>query len=117
MPTTTRSGIVRGQDLEGEAAPGEPVVDAALHERRAVRCAPLEELLAREPVQRQNLRVDRARLHALDAAAKAKAQERDVRRRIVPAVDADERRGLEAVRGFLQHLAPARRNERLGGIK
>src|SRR3954451_5290159 len=55
IPTTTRSGIFRGEDLEREAAPREVVVDAAQDERRAVLRAPLEQRVAREPVQRDDL--------------------------------------------------------------
>src|ERR1044071_2457921 len=117
MPTTTRSGIVAGEDVERERAPREVVLDAALHERRAVLRAPLEELLRREPVQRDDLPVERLLHDALDAAAEAEAQERHVPRRIVPAVDADERRRLEAVRSFLEHFAPAGRHQRFAGIE
>src|SRR4051795_9459221 len=50
MPTTTRSGIFRGEDLEGEALPRGVVAAAGREGRRGVRPPPLEELLAREPV-------------------------------------------------------------------
>src|ERR1051326_1938214 len=117
MPTTTRSGIFAGEDLEREAAPREVVVDAALHERRAVLRTPLEELLAREPVQRHDLPIERPLLDALDAAAKAEAQEGHVLRGVVPAVDADERGRLEAGRRLLEHSPPARGDERLAGVE
>src|SRR4029077_9858548 len=117
MPTTTRSGIFPGENLERERAPREVVVDAALHERRAVLRAALEELVAREPVQRNDLPVERPLVDALDAPAEAEEQEGHVPRRIVPAVDADERGRLEAVRRFLERFAPARRHQRLARIE
>src|SRR5436190_1202592 len=92
MPTTTRSGIFRGEDLEREATSREVVLDAALHERRTVLRAPLEELLAREPVQRDDLAVERPLVEALDAAAEAESQERHIAGRVVPAIDCDDRR-------------------------
>src|SRR6476646_44416 len=117
MPTTTRSGIFPGENLERERAPREVVVDAALHQRRAVLRAALEELVAREPVQRNDLPVERPLVDALDAPAEAEAQEGHVPRRVVPAVDADERGRLEAVRRFLERFAPARRHQRLARIE
>src|SRR6185369_5249405 len=117
MPTTTRSGIFAGEDLEREAAPREVVVDAALHERRAVLRAPLDELVARKPVQRHDFPVERPFLDAVHTAAEAKAQERHVPRRIVPAVNADERGRLEAVCRFLEHFAPAAGDQRLARIE
>src|SRR5687768_10282040 len=117
MPTTTRSGIVGRKDVERKLAPGEVIVDAALHERRAMGGTARTELLAREPVQRDDLLVERPLVDPLDAAAEAEAQEGDVRGRVVPAVDADERRGDEAMRRLLEHLAAARGNERLARVQ
>src|SRR3954471_18639917 len=117
MPTTTRSGIFRGEDLEREAMSREIVVDAALDKRRAVLRPPLEELLAREPVKRDDLAVERPLVDALDAAAEAESQERHVPRRVVPAIDGDERGRLEAGRRLLEHFAPARRDQRLVGVE
>ena len=68
-------------------------------------------------MQRDDLAVERPVLHALDAPAEAEAQEGDVLRRVVPAVDADQRGRLEAVRGLLEHLAPAGRHQRLARIE
>src|SRR5688572_5577844 len=113
MPTTTRSGIFGREHVEPELTPGKVVVHAALYQRGAMLAASRGELLAREPVQRQDLLVERTLLHAFDAAAEAIAQEGDIRRRVVPAIDADQRSRLEAVRGLFEHLAPARRHERL----
>src|SRR5580765_1726368 len=117
MPTTTRSGIFARENLERECASREVVVDAALHKRRAVPRAPLEELVTREPVQRDDLPVERPLVDALDAPAEAEAQERHVPRRVVPAVDADECGRLEAVRRLLEHFAPARRHQRFARIE
>src|SRR5688500_16320271 len=117
MPTTTRSGIVGREDVERKLAPGEVVVDAALHERRAMDGTARKELLAREPVQRDDLLVERPLVEPLDAAAEAEAQEGDVRGRVVPAVDADECGWGEAMRGLLEHLAAAGRHQRLARVE
>src|SRR3954471_24374488 len=85
IPTTTRSGIFGAEHVERELAAGSVVVDAALHQRRAVLGAPGEQLLARKPVQRDDLAVERPVLDCLDPPTEAKAQERDVFRRVVPA--------------------------------
>src|ERR1044071_6568314 len=71
MPPRTAAGIFGGKVRERKAAPREVVVDAVLHERRAVLRTPLEELLAREPVQRHDLPIERPLLDALHAAAQA----------------------------------------------
>src|SRR5687768_3292171 len=75
IPTTTRSGIFAREYFERKPAPGDEIVDAALHQRRAVLGAPRHELVAGEPVQRGDLRIQRPRIDALDAPAEAKAQE------------------------------------------
>src|SRR6185436_3471899 len=48
---------------------------------------------------------------------KAEAQEGHVLRGVVPAIDADERGRLEAVRRLLEHFTPARGDERLAGVE
>src|SRR5688572_1226697 len=88
-----------------------------MHQRRAVLGAPRAELGGREPLQRDDFLVERSRFLADDAATEAKAQEGDVLRGVVPAVDADQARRLEAVRGLLEHLAPARLDQRLAGVE
>src|SRR5579859_7177731 len=57
IPTTTRSGIVLRQDLERVAMPGEEIVDAFLHQRRAVLARSFLQLFRAQPVQADNLRV------------------------------------------------------------
>src|SRR6266850_1458579 len=76
------------------------------------------QLGGRQPVQAYDLLVQRsAGLLGRDVAGEAEAQESHVLRRVVPAVDADERARLEAVRGLLEHLAPAGVDQRLAGIE
>src|SRR3990170_1761511 len=118
MPTTTFSRIALGQDLERKAPPGEEVLDALLHQRRAVLGAPRGELGRRQPGERDDLLVEpSALLHAVDPAAERKAQERHVLLVVAPAVDAEQCRGREAMRRLLQHLARHRLGERLARIE
>src|SRR5436853_3067404 len=64
MPTTTRvmtpSCELRAQHLERIAMAREVVLDAFLHQRRAVLRAPVGKLRRREPVQADDLLVERA---------------------------------------------------------
>src|SRR5438309_7272 len=107
MPTTTFSGRFPRQHVEREASAGEEVLHALLHERRAVLRLPCLHLRLGQPVQGNDFPVQGPLFDALDLARKAEAQERHVPRRVMPAVDADQARRLEAVRGLFQHLAPA----------
>src|SRR5258706_10907301 len=136
MPTTTRSPIDSSAEIWGECSrglrsgeltaqrperktrPGEIVLHAALHEGRSMHRAPRRELLRREPMQRENLPVERAPwLGVPDVSAKREAQKRHVLRCVVPAIDAEQRRGRESMRRLFQHLARDRGNERLARIE
>src|SRR2546421_4804977 len=68
IPTTTRSGIFAREHFERKLAPRDEIVDAALHQGRAVIGAPRHQLLSRKPVQRDDLTVQRLVLGSLDAA-------------------------------------------------
>jgi hypothetical protein len=68
-------------------------------------------------VQRDDLLVERALFGTAGPAEEAEAEKRDVLRRVVPAIDADQAFGLEAVRRFLHHLAAAGGDERLAGVE
>src|SRR5688572_4619866 len=86
------SGEFTAEHLEREAGPGEVVREAALDERRTVHRAARRELLGGKPVQRQDLAIERApRLGLARVAAESETQERGVQRRVVPAIDTDER--------------------------
>src|SRR6266446_4779556 len=79
---------------------------------------PRLQLIDREPMQGDDLFVERAVLvEGTGLAGEAEAEERDVFRCIVPAVDAHERARLEVVRRLLQHLAAASSDERLARIQ
>src|SRR3989454_145214 len=107
MPTTTFSAIFPRQHVDREASAGEEVLHALLHERRAVLRLPAFHLPLGQPVQGNDFPVQGPIFDPLDVAPKAEAQERHVPRRVMPAVDADQARWLEAVRGLFQHLALA----------
>src|SRR5215469_10136299 len=118
MPTTTRSAIFGGKHVERIAPPGEVVIDALLHERRAMLGFARLELLNAQPVQLHDLLVERpALLNPEHLPAEAKAQERNVLRRVAPAVDSNERARREPVRGLLKRLTRARRDKRFARIE
>src|SRR2546423_1343028 len=117
IPTTTFSGIFVGEQLEREVPSREEVVDALLHQRRAVIGAPRRQLLGSQPAQRLDLLVERPLFLAQNRSGEAKAQERHVLRGVMPAIDADQRLGLEAVRGLLEHFAPASGDQRFARIE
>src|SRR5262245_19200131 len=95
-PTTTfmrrPSCERRGEQLQRIAPAGEEILDAFLHERRAVLVAPGRELRRREPVQRHDFLVELAAfLEAGDLAREGEAQVGDVPRGVVVAVHAEQR--------------------------
>src|SRR5688572_29158765 len=74
MPTTTFSGIGVRQKFEREALPGQEIVHALLHQRRAVHCLPGAQLVRGQPVQRHDLLVQLAsRFRARDGPGKAES--------------------------------------------
>src|SRR5437879_3843953 len=117
MPTTTFSAIFPRQHVEREASAGEEVLHALLHERRAVLRLPAFHLPPGQPVQGNDFPVQGPLFDPLDLARKAEAQKRHVPRRVMPAVDADQARRLEAVRGLFKHLALAGGEQRFAAIE
>src|SRR5262245_37405134 len=108
MPTTTVSGIGGGEHVERITPAGDEVVDALLQERRAVLCRAGADLVRREPVQADDLLVERAaRLDAIEPAGESEAEVGHVLGRIYPAIDADQCRGREAMRGLFHRLPRA----------
>src|SRR5919198_3513021 len=76
------------------------------------------ELRGREPVQLHDLLVELALpVGFANLAGEAEAQEGHVLSRVVPAIDADERARLKAMRCFFEHFAAACGDERLAGIE
>src|SRR5436190_6293573 len=113
-----RSGEFTAEHLEREARPGEVVGNAALDERRAVHRAARRKLLRSKPVQCEDLAIERApRLNSSRVATERKAQERRIARRVMPAIDADERRWRESVRRFFEHFAGHRVEQRLSRVQ
>src|SRR5205085_10033316 len=106
-----------GKELERIAPAGEVVGDARRDERRAMIGAPRLELGGTQPVQAHDLLVEAPLERIGDLAREAKAQERHVLLRVMPAVDADQRVWRERMRRLLQHLTPAGGDERLAGIE
>src|SRR5262245_41462612 len=93
---------------ERESPPSEAIRDARHDERAARSVLEPADLGGGEPQHPPDLGVERpADLLAPDLAHEREAEERRVARRVPPAIDTEQMRRPEAVRGFLQRLALA----------
>src|SRR6185312_2056935 len=108
----------RGDAVERHPPPGEVVVDAAHHQRRAMAREARAHLGGRHPQRAHDAVVERTRglLHARRRGER-EAQVRAPAVGRLPQVDADEPRHLDAPRAFLERLADRARLERLAGLE
>src|SRR5207248_892858 len=97
-PTCRRrsSRELRRENVQRIAHAGEIVLNALLHQGRAMVAFPRLQLVEREPMQGDDLFVERTVLvQGTGLAREAEAEERDVLCRVVPAVDGHQRTRLE----------------------